>query len=266
MHVDTIVLPRKDPADVILEGVHVLTELLAATPVPYIDSVLQSVTAADVEDPLRRRDLLQKITALLQSLPSTVERQHAVERAAIVFRTTPIALEDDLIQAARVVPSVTTIVQPSAVDLFSSIEIALALFILYPDLTLHLPELIEPEDEFPRSLLLAMRALPPDTPLSVGALSLTPPIAERLGVLLLYCEQHGLSDWSPSLADRELRKHIVRANRDLLRRKQEQITRELLLAASGGNQAEMAQLQRQMQHVLTLLNRATTFSLAGQGS
>jgi hypothetical protein len=55
--------------------------------------------------------------------------------------------------------------------------------------------------------------------------------------------------------EREVRKHIQRANRDMLKAKQMEVTQKLLEAAQSGNMTEQAQLQVQMQQILKLIQK-----------
>ena len=87
-------------------------------------------------------------------------------------------------------------------------------------------------------------------------LNMEPEACERATVLQLYCEHHVFTEWSESMASREVRKHCQRANRELLRTKQEEITRRLLEAGKKGSVTEQAQLQVQMQQILKLMKMA----------
>jgi DNA primase len=252
IHVEAVILPEKDPSDTLQSDAALLKNLLTGAAMPYIDTVLEHLRAQDLSGPVPRREALRRLLPLLNALPSAVERSDYVAKAASVFGTTQGALDDDLRSAAADIP-----VRPSdsvhaaaldATDLFSSAEIALGLFLCYPKLLHLLPELIPPETGPAAALYAALRDRPDALPDDVR---------EPAAVLALYCEQHQFHDWSDVLAAREIRKHCKRANREMLRIKQEEITRRLIDAQRSGKVSDEVQLQNQYQQVLRLMKMAS---------
>ena len=257
VHVDAVLLPAKDPADTVQADPALLRHLLASAS-PYLDQTLEQLRATDLQSPLPRRSALRRVLTLLNAFPSSVERRDYLVKAAGVFGTTEAAFQEDL-DLAREAPAPVVPVAPAArsdTDLFSPVEITLGLFFAYPQLRHLLPELIAPEEGMAAVLYEGLTSSTAGR-IAIESLPIPPEHRERAAVLQLYCEHHAFHDWSETMAAREIRKHCKRANRELLRRKQEQITRKLLDATQAGKLTEQAQLQVQYQQVLRLMKMAS---------
>lgn len=259
MHVEAVVLSDKDPADALLADAAALKQALASAK-PYLDTVIEELRRADLSSPLERRNALKRLLPLLNAIPSSVERRDYLVKVASLFQTTEAALEADMTSSARE----TVVSAPKAEgtlassdDLFSTIELALGMFFSYPQLRYLLAELIEPDDGLAAALYKALKAVPTEEKIDPQSLPLEPEDREKLGVLLLYCEHHGFSEWSEGMAIREIRKNCKRANKDMLHRKQEELTHRLVEASRDGKVTEQAQLQHQYQQVLLLLKMAS---------
>lgn len=85
---------------------------------------------------------------------------------------------------------------------------------------------------------------------------LPPEHAEKLAVLLLFCEQHGFHEWSESLAAGEIRRNCQQANRATILIKQRDVTAKLAAARREGKTVEEAQLLTQYQQILKLSKMA----------
>ncbi len=262
IHVEAVLLPEKDPADTLQSDPALLRNMLEGGAVPYVDSVLQQLRREDLSAALPRRNALRRVLQLVNGLSSTVEKQDYLSKAAALFQTTEAALQADLVSAGREVLPRHAVPAPVAQtaderDLFSSLEIALGLFLCYPQLRQLLRELIEPEEGTPAILYKAIRDLPAEQELRPETLDIPQEHRERASVLALYCESHGFNEWSDVLAAREIRKHCKRANRDLLHAKQQQITQKLVEAQRLGKASDEVQLQNQYQQVLRLMKMAS---------
>ncbi|MBI4129102.1 hypothetical protein HY464_00245, partial [Candidatus Peregrinibacteria bacterium] len=256
LQVRAIVLPEKDPADMALERGQELAALLQTTGKPYLHCVYEEMRKGDLRDPLVRRHILQRILHLLGSIPSAVERLQEVREAAIVLDTTPGALEQDLRAARPHDRAVPQAHEPLHTKKFTSCEVTLGLLLLYPNLSLILGEVIPP-DEGPALLVYeAMRHMPKGESWTVETLPLPPDAREWARVLMLYVEEQGLSGWSETVALREIRRNCRTANRETVRKKQREITEQLLRARSGGNRSEEALLEVRYQEVLKLAKMA----------
>lgn len=271
-HVEAVPLPDKDPSDTLQSDPALLQRMLASPGIPYIDTVLERLRTEDLTSALARRNALRRLIPLINSLSSAVERGDYLAKAAVVFGTTQSALEEDLrsakdpstlrqnsgqapLKAGSIPREGETVLDSN--DLFSAGEIALGLFLCYPQLRHLLAELIEPEEGMDAALYAALRDMPPDTPFSIDALNLPPEHRERASVLALYCEQHDFHDWSEMMAAREVRKHCRRSNKETLHKKLEDMTRKLLEARRTGKVSEEVQLQNQYQQVLKLMKMAS---------
>ncbi|OGJ57990.1 DNA primase [Candidatus Peribacteria bacterium RIFCSPLOWO2_12_FULL_55_15] len=254
--VHAVVLPEKDPADMALEHGQELAALLQTTGKPYMRCVYEEIQAEKSSDPLLRRRALQRILHLLGSIPSAVERLQEVRKAAIVLDTTPGALEQDLRAARQSDRAPLQIEEQPRVKQFTSIEVTLGLFLLYPDIFLMLLEIIPPDEGHALLLYEAMRRIPKGESWTVETIPLSPEVREWARVLMLYMEEQGLAGWSENVALREIRRNCRMANRETVRRKQQEITEQLLRARSEGNRQEEALLEVRYQEVLKLAKMA----------
>lgn len=261
LHIEAVILPDKDPSDMLASDADALGRVLRSPAAPYLETVLERMRGEDLSSPLERRQALKRLLRLLAALSSDVERRDYLTKAAGVFQTSESALEEDLRRADQELPSVPSSSAAPLVDagdLFSTLEITLGLFLCYPQLRHLLPELIQPPDSGMAAVLYrALRDLPAGQEATLDILVLPPEVKERAAVLALYCEQHRFHDWSDSLATREIRKHCKLVNRETLRHKQEEITRRLLEARKEGRGAEEVQLQNQYQQVARLMKVAS---------
>ncbi len=256
LQVFAAVLPEKDPADLALSDAALLTQSLTDGAKPYIDVVLAELGKGDLHSAAGKREALERLRPLLQALSTEVERSHYREAAAAALHVTDAELERDLRQASPRPSHVPDVLPATKQDMFTSAEIALALFFLYPHIRALISEVIPPEEPFAGMLYEAIKAVPMETELTIDALTLEPADRERLSILLLYCEQNGFTNWTELHAPREIRRNIITANRELLRRKQRDIGAKLLVAQQSGKRAEEELLRTQYQQLLKLSNLA----------
>ncbi len=259
LQVMSVVLREKDPADVAVQDIRELTYMLENATVPYLDTVLEEVGASNLSSPTIRTAALQRLLALLDSVPTATERSHWVRRIAETLSTTVTALEEDLKRfSMHQMPAKKNEQFSTSTDLFSSIELTLGLLMLYPrNLTL-LQELIPPEEDFTLALYEAMKSLPEgSTEVDIGALNLPTDFEKRARILELYCEENGFQDWNDSGATREIRKNAMKANKDVLHKKLQQIKEKLLIASKSGNVGEEELLRTQNNQLLKLYHKAS---------
>ncbi len=259
LHVEAVILPEKDPSEILASDPEQLRSLLS-TPAAYLDIVIQQALGSNLSDPFEKRQALSRILRLVRSLPSAVERNDYLRKAAAVFQTTETALQQDLqaMQTATVsAPRKQEAVRVSPAELFSSSEIVLGLFCLYPQLRHLLSELIIPQEGLAAALYTSVKDAPADAAhLKAEDLGLEKSFEERVGVLLLYLEDHNLSEWSESMAAREIKNNCRQANREYLRVRQQEIARKLVDARMRGERDEEASLQNQYQELLKLMQKA----------
>lgn len=258
LQVRTIVLPRKDASELLQENRTLLHDTLEGGGMPYIDAVLEQLKSVDLTDSLRKRDALERLLRLLSALPFAVEQNAYVEKAAAIFRTTPTVLQDDMRRFAsepKIAPRPQPAPQSSEKDAtFSRAEITLCLFLLYPKLQALLSELIRPEQEFAAALYDALKSATPGVKLD--ALELSQAHREKASILMLFGEEHGFTEWSESLAIREIRKNCLHANQEMLQEKLQEIGKKLRVAQAARNAAEEALLKNQFEQVRRLLHIA----------
>ncbi len=261
LQVDAVVLPGKDPSETLEKDPELLKSLLETGATPYLDAVLAQTRGLDLTAPAVKREALQRLLRLINALPSVVERGDYIEKAGAVFgkSSTDISQELQLVMAdaAPIGKPKASVPAQRKTEEFSSVEIALGIFLFYPKLLALLSELIPPPDGMAAALHQAL-----SKPIEAGAritpdmLDLPDEHRERAGILALYCEHHGFTEWSDSLASREIRRNCVSANREMLRLKQQEITRRLVEARGSGKVSEEAQLQNQYQQLLKLMQKA----------
>ncbi len=268
LQVRAVRLSAKDPADAAQEDPGCLREALGGGGTMYVDLVLEECSQGDLASVEGKLRASQRLLPLLQSLGSSVEREHYVARAAALLGVTETALKDDLQRLPRAAsfsaappPSMDARVQAGSEaaakqEPFSPAEVALGLLLLFPAHRHLQSELIEPEEGMAAALYRALKTAEQGT-MAAALGALPAEFRERLGILQLFCEHHGFGEWSEGMALREIRRNCVSANRVSIRRKQQEITQKLLEARREGRAAEEAQLQTQYQQVLKLSKMAS---------
>lgn len=258
LQVEGIVLGQKDPADAALESQDILREKLTTSSRPYLTIVLEEVAASDVSTPAGRRSALERILPLLEAIVSSTERSHAIRDAARALSTTEATLLDDLraFSAAPSQPRRTQTVTTTPAMPFSRAEIALGLLLVYPRNLRMIEEMILPEDPCAAALYQALLPHKDEQMISLDALDLPEEHRSRARILQLYCEDQGFSQWNDAVATRELQHNIRNANRDVLMKKQKEITERLMEAKKSGFSEQEAQLKTEYQHLLELSRRS----------
>jgi DNA primase len=262
--VEAVAITAKDPDEAAQGSPEELRTLLTGKSLSYMEMVLSMMRIESSVGGTERRAQLRRFLDLLTSIPLASERDPYISEAAGIFQTTETALRDDLKQVEsqsverrsnpylKTTPSTTSTDEHAGEGEFSKAEVALGLFVLYPRLSGLLTELISPEGAFASALYGSIKE--GDYKLT----TLAPEHKERVAILSLYCEQHGFTDWSESLAAREIRKNCKAANGVVLKHKQHEIKERLLRAHREGKKTEAAQLETQYQQLLKLTKMATT--------
>ncbi len=251
--VDAVTLGQKDPADAAQESPEMLKQLLSETR-PYLELVVDAIRASDLSSPAARRTALAQLLPLLESIPSATERAVWVERAAAAMSTTVTAMQEDLnaFETSNKTKAAHAVAAPvvGGSNPYSTLELALGLLMLYPAQRALVDELIAPEAGLALSLYEAVKRIPQGGEVDFSALE--PDVQERARILLLFCEENGFSGWTDGIAAREIRRNCLNANREALRRKLQDITRDMMAARKGGKLAEEELLRTQYQQVLKL--------------
>ncbi len=261
LQVNSVILDYKDPDEAANKDAKGLKKLFLDGGVPYMDAVLDDVKKLDVTSAEGKREGLKRLLPLLDSIKSAVEKEHEMKRSASALGTTPSTFKEDLekFSAQNVLSEVSA---PSEEgdhkpDIFSRIEIALGLFLIYPKHREYISELIPPDAGFAKSIYESIKKIPEDAKdISLDTLDLPEEEKEKTGILLLFCEHHGLTEWSDALASRELHSNLIRANQETVKRKQKEITAQLLVANREGKESDAAALMNQYQQVLKLAKMA----------
>jgi len=262
LNVHTVVLPDKDPDETAAREPDLLKKILQEQDIPYVDSILQQLKEQDLSSVQGKRIVLKTVLPLLDSLPTAVEQSHYLTKIAGLLGTTETALREDLAS----IPKQTWTAEPAQENevaeggaehkSFSSIEVSLALFFFYPGNRHVLDQLIAPEGGLEEALYQALKNLPEDMSITQEALDIPEEYCERLSILLLYCEDHGMAEWSEALAALEMVNNCRNANRDYLKRKQRDLAKQLMQARMDGRTSDEAQLSTQYQQVLKLAKMA----------
>lgn len=259
--VHAVALTEKDPDDAATKDPEGFKNTMEEGGRPYLDLVIADLQENDTSSAEGKRAALSTLLPLLEALQSSVERGHYIGKVASLLSTTEVALKEDIEQhkAATPVLSVATpeeLPPEESPEGFSRTEISLGLFLLFPSLRSEISELIEPESPFAAALYAAIKDAPDVPNLTVDMLTIPEEFAEKVSILLMYCEHHRFSDWNESMAQRELIKNCKQANQELLRAKQVEIAKKLQKAQQEGNSAEEAQLATQYSQVLKLAQMA----------
>lgn len=254
LRVEGIRLATKDPADAILDDAQGLKTLLETGARPYLDIVFDDIRRVDSSIPALRQSAMQRLLPLLQSIQSSTERTIAIRQAASVFLTTETAMTDDLrrFEKGMFTNAPSTPVALHTASMYSSAELTLGLFLLYPRHLNMLPSLLVPEDPFAARLYEALSHCMVDVPITIDALALSDDDKARVRILQLYCEENGLSTWGESVSVREIRQNCRTANHEQLHKKQKFITSKLLEARKNGDLQETKKLEDEYLHLLQL--------------
>lgn len=255
IQVEGVTLGQKDPADVAQQSPDMLKKLLTESAKPYLDIVCAELRTADLSKPSVMHEAVQRLLPLLQAISTSTERSHAVRQGAAALGTTETALLDDLHrfeQKLPVLPKQAPVHLANTAAMYSSCELALGLFLLYPRQIELLKELIRPEEEFAAQLYDALQEVGNRTDFTVDTLNLPEEVRGRAGILQLYCEESGFAVWNEAVATREIRSNCKTANRDQLHRKQKDITKRLLEAKRAGDASAEQDLTAQYQELLRL--------------
>lgn len=255
--VEAVTLGQKDPADAAQESPEMLKTLLTESR-PYLQLVVDTLASSDLSSPAARRTALAQILPLLEAIPSATERSLWTEHAAMALSTTVTALQEDLkaFEANNHSRATTIMSTPLAGsnNPYTTTELTLGLLFLHPAHRMVVDELIAPDDGFAAELYAIVKAAPAGSEIDLSTLAVD--AQERVRILLLYCEENGFHAWSDSTALREIRRNCQNANREAVRRKLQDITKEMLLARKSGKVADEELLRTQYQQVLKLARMA----------
>ncbi|MFA6259445.1 MAG: DNA primase [Candidatus Peribacteraceae bacterium] len=265
LHVRSVAIVQKDPAEAAQQDPHALQAALESAGKPYIESVLEAADTSAIQSTEGKRMLLQRVLPLLASVPSAVEQEHYLGMVAAALHTSKTALYEDLARLpGRVQDSSESIVAQVPVEKgahtqpFSKVEIALGLLLLYPSCRPLIRELIEPAEGFAASFYAAIAALPAGAEMQPDALDIAPEYQERLNVLLLFCEEHNMHNWSEVLAYTKVRKQCACANHENLQHTLRALHDKLLEAQQQGRGTDETQIKNQYQQVLKLARLAAS--------
>ncbi len=250
--VEAVILGQKDPADAAQESPEMLRSLLAESR-PYLQHVVDTIAVSDLSTPTTRRAALAQLLPLLESIPSATERTLWIDRAAAAMSTTPTAMQEDLVAHERLSHSKVVHAESAVVrtdNPYTTLELSLGLLLLYPVHRAMIDLLIAPEAGPAVELFHALKATSVQGQFDIS--TLPGEVQERARILLLFCEENGFSGWSDNTAAREIRQNCQNANRDILRKKLQDITREMVLARKGGHIADEELLRTQYLQVLKL--------------
>lgn len=251
--VEAVTLGQKDPADAAQESPEMLKQLLSEGR-PYLQIVVDAIGASDLSSPAARRAALAQLMPLLESLQSATEQAVWIERAAFAMSTTVTAMQEDLkafetLNKSKVAHAAAAPVV-GMVNPYSTLELALGLLMLYPSQRAIVEELIAPEGGLALELYSAVKASTSNEEFDLAALQ--PEAQERARILLLFCEENGFVGWNDSTAAREIRRNCQNANREALRKKLQEIQRDMIAAVKNGKTAEEELLRTQYSQVLKL--------------
>ncbi len=259
--VHSVTLEHKDPDDAVVADPEGFKKLMEEGSRPYLDMVIDKLRDGEVSSSEGKHKALKILIPLVNAVSSSVERGHYIGKVAGLLSTTETELKQDIQQFEKNTVRINPVAQEEEVeddnDTFSSAEIALGIILLFPKLKVLLSELIEPEVDSAAALYKAIKESPDVQNLSIDMLDLPEEYAERVSILMLFCEHLGFGSWSQALAERELRKNCTTANRVFLKKKQLNIASRLQKARQEGNTAEEDKLSLQYAQVLKLAKMAS---------
>ena len=258
LNVHAATVPDKDPDETAVKNPKALKKILTEEDIPYVDLILNKLQEKDVSSVEEKREVLKTMLPLLDSLPTAVEKSHYLPKVAGLLGTTETALKEDLSGYSKPVFTTPQMEEEETKDkkTFSSMEVTLALFMVYPKNRNLLDQVIPPEGNLEEALYQALKEAPEGEVVTTDMLDISEEYSERLAILLLYCDDHGFTEWSENLATQELKRNCKSANHEFLQHKQRDIARELTKARVEGRTSDEAQLATQYQQVLKLAKMA----------
>jgi DNA primase len=263
LHVHIATLPEKDPDETAAKEPGLLQRILQEEDRPYLDFVIEELQKQDLSSVQGKRLALKTLLPLIDSITLSVEKSHYMTKVASLLGTTETTLQEDIARLPKQFTQNPELSEQGDENAeadrkspFSSMEIALALLVLYPVHKPLLKKLISPEGEKEEALYMGLQDAPEGPTLTVEMLDIPEDAKERLSILLLYLEDHGMGDWSETIAGLEIAKNCTNANRDFLQRKQKEIAKKLMQAKSEGRTSDEVQLTAQYQQVLKLAKMA----------
>jgi len=256
--VNGIVLGTKDPADAAVEDPSGLKAILETGGKPYLDIVLEDISSQDLNAPAVRKAALDRLLTLLQALPTSTDRTFWMRKAAEAMKISETALQDDLraTEFSKGTPTRRSAAQ-SAVPhamMFNSVDIVLGLFLMYPTQLGLLAKLIEPDEPFAKQLFDGLKSIVSPQGDLLSAMSLPEDVRQRAGILVLFCEENGMAGWNDSTCIREINKMIDIANRDVKRKKIQELSKKILIARKEGKKEEEQILNAEFSQLMSAVS------------
>lgn len=248
MFVEVAPLPSKDPADVLLENPDALKALLGQTET-YIDWLMKDSVAEIEESPQQKRLVVNRITTVIQSIPSFTERDDALRKAAGYLGISVESLREDMRRQSASVPRRIEREQKKADSSpFSTLEIAMSMLLLYPGQREAIHKIPEPEGEFSLAVWNALRAVDENQNLTLD--TVLPHMqnqehAQKLRLLVLYAEENGFQNFG-QMAGKEIERNIELAIIGAMQKKIRSIREKMLDAKKRGDTDTMVQLSQEM--------------------
>jgi len=256
--VNGIVLGTKDPADAAVEDAAGLKAILETGGKPYLDIVLEDISSQDLNAPAVRKAALDRLLTLLQALPTSTDRTFWMRKAAEAMKISETALQDDLraTESSKGTPFRRSSAQNSAPHamMFNSVDIALGLFLMYPTQLGLLGRLMEPDEAFAKQLLEGLKSGGHSQEDLLSIMSLSEDVPPGAGIPVLFWEENGMAGWSDSTCIREINKMIDIANRDVKRRKIQELSKKILIARKEGKKQEEEILNAQFSHFMNTVS------------
>mgnify|MGYP002822487793 CR=1 FL=1 len=263
LHVHAATVPDKDPDETAVKDPAMLKKILMEKDIPYVDLILQNLQEKDASSVEGKREVLKTMLPLLNAITTAVEQSHYLAKVAGLLGTTETALKEDLANMPK--QTWASEPKPDSADAdsatndkksFSSIELAIALFLFYPHNRHLLDQLIAPEGGMEEALYLALKEAPEDKVITPDMLDIPEEYSEHLSILMLYCEDHEMTGWSEGLSVMEMTRNCKNANREFLQQKQRDLAKQLMQARAEGRTSDETQLATQYQQVLKLSKMA----------
>ncbi len=248
----TVRIPSKDPDELAIEDPSKLAHILQHAASPYIEVLLSEISPSmnDIE----RKTYLDRLFPLLASLSSSLDLRSAIEKIAPALKV----LDNELLRdftswKAREQQGKRAAISLPQEHLFASFELCIGLALLYPKQREFLRELIALDEKIWEAVRLRISSAPAsESSLDILAtIDVPEDVRERLRIILLYCEE-SFPIWSDSLASKETKKLLARANKDILVRKQAEVITKLKDAKLRGRKDEEDMLLTTYQQILKL--------------
>lgn len=255
VHIATI--QGKDPDEARIANPDALKTAITESSIPYLEFVLRTFAASDTGTVDGKKHFLQSILPLIRTVPTAVEQELYIEKVATLLSVSVSSVQADMHRIAAPSRAMQPVAPtPKEASLFDRIDIALGLFLLYPEY-LHLLPMIQSTllTDFQSALYTRLQTITVPVLDILQSLQLGPEHTQRAAILYVYCEDLYGNDTSELLREITIKKQCQLANQYQLKQKNLITIRQLRDAQKNADNQAVIDLTAQMKSELEQLGK-----------